>query len=90
MVKSNTKEKPIVVIEEVKEAEDIPLVAPIESVESEFNPKEDCWNCKNKLDIEGKCDKCGFDISQLYNLELEAEKAREKQKALAAIPVVNK
>lgn len=57
-------------------------VAPVESV----TVTDPCWNCGEQLK-DNKCKACGFDKSLVYNLDLEAEQAKErraKQQALAA------
>lgn len=66
--------------------ESIPVVEPIESVETvpeviqepvEVNGNEvddtKCWNCKNPLNPKHICDKCGFDRNIVSNLRLEAK-----------------
>ena len=76
-----SKTKPVVIVEE--------LVAPIESVAetqektSDTIDKDACWNCQTPL-VDNKCSKCGFDLSLLYNLDLEAQAAIKKQKAQQA------
>lgn len=60
-------------------------VAPLESVtEAPKKKGELCWNCsnqgeKNVLDSDGNCEVCGFQKSQLFNGDLEAEKASKRQ-----------
>lgn len=62
-------------------------VAPVESADTAPEVQKEvpktvddpCWNCGKELhdDI---CPECGFDKSLVYNLNLEAEKARQRQK----------
>lgn len=64
------------------------VVAPIESVDTAPEPVKEpvikitdpCWNCGQQLE-DKKCPKCGFDKTLLDNLDLEAARAVEIQKA---------
>lgn len=57
-----------------------PVVAPIQSVESPIKHSDLCWNCKKELDSDNiHCSHCGFDKSLIYNLDLEAARAVERQ-----------
>lgn len=47
-----------------------------------------CWNCKNhgvkptpRLNDEGVCDNCGFDVKTVYNGQIEADRAAQKVEA---------
>lgn len=53
----------------------------IEELAAEGVNTKTCWNCGEKL-ANGKCGKCGFDISKMYNLDLEADKASKRQQAV--------
>lgn len=65
------------------------LVAPIESVNESpevkteihavVEPLNPCWNCKEHM-TGSVCQSCGFDKSLIFNLNLESEKAADKQK----------
>lgn len=68
------------VYEKVQKAS-LNAVAPVESVEKKVT--DPCWNCGAQLES-NVCSECGFDKSLVYNLELEAEKARQKQQAAPA------
>jgi len=61
-------------------------VAPLESVETEKVRQSDdpCWNCDSHL-TDGKCSKCGFDKSLLYNLHLEEERAAKRNAQLSQV-----
>lgn len=68
------------------------LVEPVKSVDDA--PEEPvtgatmrCWNCanqgtKSRLGNDGVCKVCGFDVKLVYNGNIEAVKAAERQKAL--------
>jgi ribosomal protein L37E len=73
-------------IEENPEVPEAP-VAPVESVETEAT--DPCWNCGKQL-TDGTCAACGFDKSLIYNLDLEAKIAVERQKAQQAQQASNK
>lgn len=47
--------------------------------EADAAEAEACWNCKEPLSDDGKCDACGFDMSTLFNHQLEARRERERQ-----------
>lgn len=56
------------------------VVAPVESVKSapvhDDRPERlrQCWNCGKKLNDDGVCEKCGFDVNQVHNVWLETDK----------------
>lgn len=90
MAKSNdkvTEEKTTDVVAPIESVDEVPVQVetndgPVLRDESETRRNsEDCWNCDGKLNASGKCPKCGFDKSLLYNLDLEAEKAIEREKS---------
>lgn len=78
----------------VNEDEGKPAVQPLETVPEQQVPvsrKEQCWNCKandrrtpNRLDENGVCAKCGFEKGQLYNGNIEADKAAQRMEAARA------
>lgn len=64
-----------------------PVVQPLESVAIPVtvSRKEQCWNCKandrrtpNRLDKNGHCGVCGFNKGELYNGNIEADKAAQR------------
>lgn len=69
-----------------KDKKVIDPVQPIESVKNEPKEKETrelCWNCTNHqknsyLNGKGDCKVCGFKKSELYNLNIESENARQR------------
>lgn len=62
-------------------------VEPIESVDNApTKSRELCWNCKNhdkknRLDVDGVCDVCGFEKDKLYNGNIEADKTAQRIEA---------
>lgn len=76
------------------EDEGKPLVEPLESVTAQKVPvlrKERCWNCyaqdkktRNFIDENGSCSVCGFEKSELYNGNIEADKAAQRVEAARA------
>lgn len=64
-------------------------VQALESVDESPKQKGDkCWNCANQDKksylVDGVCDVCGFDKNNLYNGNLEADKAAQKIEAAQA------
>lgn len=61
-----------------------PLVEPIESITDKKAPKKPetpgikCWNCEGTLNKKEVCPDCGFDRKLVYNLDLEAQKTKER------------
>lgn len=59
--------------------EKVHVVAPVESAEKvPVKVTDPCWNCGEQLTNE-KCENCGFDKTQVFNVELEAAKAAQRQ-----------
>lgn len=61
--------------EQVQEPEPTQTVTPSQAISAPEPKAGECWNCRNDLNQQGICEKCGFDKSKLYNLSLEEEKA---------------
>lgn len=48
-----------------------------------------CWNCKNqgttsRLNADGVCDTCGFNVNTVYNGDIEAARAAQRAEAAKA------
>lgn len=74
-------------------------VQPLDSQPDEDEPVTGatmrCWNCKNqgtktktgrtpRLNQDGVCDVCGFDVKSVYNGDIEADKAAQRVEAVRA------
>lgn len=76
--------------EKIKKAQtNTSAVQPVQSVKSTEDPvigaTMRCWNCKNhgvkptpRLNNDGVCENCGFDVKTVYNGDLEAAKAKQR------------
>lgn len=75
------------------EDEGKPAVQPLESVPDSVpvHKHERCWNCyaqdkktRNMLDEDGVCAVCGFEKGELYNGNIEADKATQRMELARA------
>lgn len=69
------------VVAPVESAKSAPKSAPVQDNRPERLAK--CWNCKKRLDENGICPKCGFDVNQVYNAYLETDKRRHQEQLAA-------
>lgn len=71
--------------------DNIPTVQPVQSVPDDapvVGATMRCWNCanqgvKSRLNQNGVCDECGFDVKTVDNYDLDAIRATQKAEAAA-------